>query len=291
MLTSKPESKTMSRIAYVNGSYVPESDARISIFDRGFLFADGVYEVTPIVNGKLVDYDAHMERLERSLGELRMAWPCSKDEMKTMHLELIKRNTLHEGIIYMQVTRGVADRMFNFPKDITSSLVAFPQVMALVDNPNARTGVKIVTTPDIRWLRRDIKSVMLLAPVLGKQEAYEKGAAEAWMVEDGMITEGTSSNAYIVKNDTIITRPLSNLILAGCTRRALFRLSQEHGVKIEERLFTPQEAYDADEAFLTSASQFVMPITEIDGKRIGGGQPGPVTRKLRELFLEEAQAA
>ena len=291
MLTSKPESKTMSRIAYVNGSYVPESDARISIFDRGFLFADGVYEVTPIVNGKLVDYDAHMERLERSLGELRMAWPCSKDEMKTMHLELIKRNTLHEGIIYMQVTRGVADRMFNFPKDITSSLVAFPQVMALVDNPNARTGVKIITTPDIRWLRRDIKSVMLLAPVLGKQEAYEKGAAEAWMVEDGMITEGTSSNAYIVKNDTIITRPLSNLILAGCTRRALFRLSQEHGVKIEERLFTPQEAYDADEAFLTSASQFVMPITEIDGKRIGGGQPGPVTRKLRELFLEEAQAA
>ncbi len=291
MLTSKPESKTMSRIAYVNGSYVPESDARISIFDRGFLFADGVYEVTPIVNGKLVDYDAHMERLERSLGELRMAWPCSKDEMKTMHLELIKRNTLHEGIIYMQVTRGVADRMFNFPKDITSSLVAFPQVMALVDNPNARTGVKIITTPDIRWLRRDIKSVMLLAPVLGKQEAYEKGAAEAWMVEDGMITEGTSSNAYIVKNDTIITRPLSNLILAGCTRRALFRLSQEHGVKIEERLFTPQEAYDADEAFLTSASQFVMPITEIDGKRVGGGQPGPVTRKLRELFLEEAQAA
>ena len=279
----------MSRIAYVNGSYVPESDAKISVFDRGFLFADGVYEVTPIVNGKLVDYDAHMERLDRSLGELRMAWPCTKDEMQTMHLELIRRNKLSEGIIYMQVTRGVADRMFNFPKDIASSLVAFPQIMNLVDNPNARTGVKIVTTADIRWLRRDIKSVMLLAPVLGKQEAYEKGAAEAWMVEDGMITEGTSSNAYIVKGDTIITRPLSNRILAGCTRRALFRLSQEHGVKIEERLFSPEEAYDADEAFLTSASQFVMPITEIDEKRIGGGQPGPVTRKLRELFLEEAQ--
>ena len=279
----------MSRIAYVNGSYLPESDAKISIFDRGFLFADGVYEVTPIVNGKLVDYDAHMERLDRSLGELRMAWPCTKDEMRAMHLELIKRNNLDEGIIYMQVTRGVADRMFNFPKDITSSLVAFPQVMKLVDNPNARTGVKIVTTPDIRWLRRDIKSVMLLAPVLGKQEAYEKGAAEAWMVEDGMVTEGTSSNAYIVKGDTIITRPLSNRILAGCTRRALFRLSKEHGVKIEERLFTPEEAYAADEAFLTSASQFVMPITEIDGHRIGGGQPGPVVRKLRELFLEEAK--
>jgi D-alanine transaminase len=197
---------------------------------------------------------------------------------------------LKEGIIYMQVTRGVADRMFNFPKEITSSLVAFPQIMSLVDNPNARTGVKVVTTPDLRWLRRDIKSIMLLAPVLGKQDAYEKGAAEGWMVEDGFVTEGTSSNAYIIKDNVVITRPLSNRILAGCTRRALFRLSQEHGVKIEERLFTPEEAYAADEAFLTSASQFVMPIVEIDGKRIGGGQPGPVSRKLRELFLEEAQA-
>ncbi len=278
----------MSRIVYVNGEYLPESEGKISIFDRGFLFADGVYEVTPVVNGKLVDYDAHIERLDRSLGELKMAWPCSKDELRAMHEELVKRNDLKEGIIYMQATRGIADRMFNFPKDITSSLVAFPQVMALVDNPNARTGVKVVTTPDIRWLRRDIKSVMLLAPVLGKQEAYEKGANEAWMVEDGYVTEGTSSNAYIVVGGKVITRPLSNRILAGCTRRALMRLSSEHGVEIEERLFTPEEAYAADEAFLTSASQFVMPITEIDGKRIGGGQPGPVARKLRELFLEEA---
>jgi D-alanine transaminase len=280
----------MTRIAYVNGSYVPEAEAKVSIFDRGFLFADGVYEVTPVVNGKLVDYDAHVERLDRSLSELRMAWPCSKDALRAMHVELIARNNLQEGIIYMQVTRGVADRMFNFPKEITSSLVAFPQVMSLVDNPNARKGVSVVTTPDIRWLRRDIKSVMLLAPVLGKQEAYEKGAAEGWMVEDGHVTEGTSSNAYIVKDNVVITRPLSNRILAGCTRRALFRLSKEHGVRIEERLFTPEEAYEADEAFLTSASQFVMPIVEIDGKRIGGGQPGPVSRKLRELFLEEAQA-
>lgn len=278
----------MSRIAYVNGSYVPEAEAKVSIFDRGFLFADGVYEVTPVVNGRLVDYDAHMERLDRSLNELRMAWPCAKPELRAMHEELIARNKLNEGIIYMQVTRGVADRMFNFPKEITSSLVAFPQVMKLVDNPNARTGVKVITTADIRWLRRDIKSVMLLAPVLGKQEAYEAGAYEAWMVEDGKVTEGTSSNAYIVKDGAIITRPLSNRILAGCTRRALFRLAKEHGVKIEERLFTPEEAYAADEAFLTSASQFVMPIVEIDGKRVGGGQPGPVTRKLRELFLEEA---
>jgi D-alanine transaminase len=280
----------MSRIAYVNGQYLPESEAKVSIFDRGFLFADGVYEVTPVVNGKLVDHDAHNERLDRSLSELQMAWPCSKEELTTVHTELIARNSLKEGIIYMQVTRGVADRMFNFPKDIKSSLVAFPQVMNLVDNPNAKTGVKVVTTPDIRWLRRDIKSIMLLAPVLGKQDAYEKGAAEGWMVEDGYITEGTSSNAYIVVGNKIITRPLSNRILAGCTRRALFRMAAEHGVEIEERLFSPDEAYKADEAFLTSASQFVMPITEIDGHRIGGGQVGPVVRKMRELFLEEATA-
>jgi D-alanine transaminase len=280
----------MSRIVYVNGEFLPEKDGKISIFDRGFLFADGVYEVTPVVNSRLVDYDAHVERLDRSLKELKMVWPCTPDELRKVHEELVKRNALKEGIIYMQVTRGTADRQFKFPKDAKSSLVAFPQVMALVDNANARTGVKVITTPDLRWLRRDIKSVMLLAPVLGKQEAYEKGANEAWMVEDGKVTEGTSSNAYIVKDGKVITRPLSNRILAGCTRRALFRLAKEHGVQVEERSFSVDEALAADEAFLTSASQFVMPITEIDGHRIGGGQPGPVTRKMREIFLQEAQS-
>ena len=281
----------MSRTVFVNGDYLPESEGKISIFDRGFLFADGVYEVTAVVNGKLVDYGPHMERLDRSLRELRMAWPCSKDELKAMHVEMVKRNALTEGIIYMQVTRGAADRDFKFPKETKSTLIAFTQAMKLVDNPNAVTGVKVVTTPDIRWARRDIKTVMLLAPVLGKQEAYEKGAHEAWMVEGGVVTEGTSSNAYIVKDGKVITRGLSNSILAGCTRRALFRLAQDHGIVIEERSFTPDEAYAADEAFLTSASQFVMPIVEIDGRRIGGGQPGPVVRKLRELFLQEAASA
>ena len=278
----------MARIVYVNGEYLPEDQGKISIFDRGFLFADGVYEVTAVINGKLVDYDAHMERLDRSLGELRMGWPCSKDELKAMHLEMVKRNNLREGIIYMQVTRGSADRDFKFPKDAKPTLIAFTQVQKLINNTNAVTGTKVVTIPDIRWARRDIKSVMLLAPVLGKQEAYEKGAHEGWMVEDGFVTEGTSSNAYIVKDGKVITRGLSNSILAGCTRRALFRLAKEHGMVIEERKFTPEEAYAADEAFLTSASQFVMPIVEIDGHRVGGGQPGPVVRKLRELFLEEA---
>ncbi|MGE3832960.1 MAG: D-amino-acid transaminase [Parvibaculaceae bacterium] len=281
----------MSRIVYVNGDYVPEEQGKVSIFDRGFLFGDGVYEVTAVIGGKLVDYDPHMDRLDRSLKEIQMAWPCTKPELHVMHEELVKRNTLKEGLIYMQVTRGAADRDFKFPKEGTpSSLVAFTQAKNVVDTPDAVKGVKAITIPDLRWARRDIKTVMLLAPVLGKQQAYEAGAFEAWMVEDGAVTEGTSSNAYIVKDDTIITRPLSNSILAGITRRALLRLAKEHGVKIEERAFTVEEAYAADEAFLTSASSFVMPIVEIDGRRIGGGQPGPVVRKLREAYLKEATA-
>ena len=277
----------MSRIVYVNGSYVSEEQGKISIFDRGFLFADGIYEVTAVVNSRLVDYDAHMERLERSLREIRLDWPCSKEELKAMHLDMVKRNNLDEGWIYMQITRGSADRDFKFPKGVKPTLIAFTQAKKLVDNPDAVRGVSVITIPDIRWARRDIKSVMLLAPVLGKQAAHEAGAFEAWMVEDGNVTEWTSSNAYIVKDGKVITRGLSNSILAGCTRRALFRLAKEKGVTIEERLFTPDEAYAADEAFLTSASNFVMPIVEIDNKRVGGGQPGPVTRKLREMFLEE----
>jgi len=217
-----------------------------------------------------------------------MGWPCSKDELKAMHGEMIKRNALDEGWIYMQITRGVADRDFKFPKDVKPTLIAFTQAKKLVDNPDAVKGVAVITVPDIRWARRDIKSIMLLAPVLGKQAAAKAGCFEAWMVEDGKITEGTSSNAYIVKDSKVITRELSNSILAGCTRRSLFKLANAHGIEIEERAFTPDEVYDADEAFLTSSSNFVMPIVEIDGCRIGGGQPGPVTRKLREIFLKEA---
>lgn len=277
----------MSRIVYVNGDYLPEAEGKISVFDRGFLFADGVYEVTAVVNGKLIDYAPHMERLARSLRELSMGWPCSEGELRAMHEELIARNHLTEGWVYMQITRGAADRDFKFPKDASPSLVAFTQTKNLLENPDAVTGVKVATVPDIRWARRDIKSVMLLAPVLGKQMAYEKGCFEGWMVEpDGLITEGTSSNAYIVKDGIIITRGLSNHILAGVTRRVLFALCAEKGFRIEERAFTPEEAYAADEALLTSASNFVLPIVEIDGKRIGGGQPGPVGRRLREMFLD-----
>ena len=276
----------MGRIVYVNGEYLPEEDGKISIFDRGFLFADGVYEVTAVVNSRLIDYAPHLERLARSLRELKMEWPCTQSELRAMHEELIARNGITEGWVYMQITRGAADRDFKFPKGVKPSLVGFTQVKGLLENPDAVTGVKVCTVPDIRWARRDIKSVSLLAPVLGKQMAYEQGCFEGWLMEDGVITEGTSSNAYIVKDGVIITRELSNSILAGVTRRVLFALAAEKGVKIEERAFTPEEAYAADEAFLTSASNFVLPIVEIDGKRIGGGQPGPVGRRLREMFLD-----
>jgi D-alanine transaminase len=278
----------MNRTVYVNGRYVPETEGKISIFDRGFLFADGVYEVTAVVRGRLVDFEPHVQRLERSLREIEMDWPCSKSDLRSMHLELIKRNALDEGWVYMQITRGEADRDFKFPKDAKPTLIAFTQSKSLIDNPDALKGVSVITVPDIRWARRDIKSVMLLAPVLGKQAAARAGCFEAWMVEDGMVTEGTSSNAYIVKDGKVITRGLSNSILAGCTRRSLLRLANENGIEIEERSFAPDEAYDADEAFLTSSSNFVLPIIEIDGCRIGGGQPGPVSRRLRELFLREA---
>ncbi len=277
----------MSRVVYVNGSYVPEEQGKISIFDRGFLFADGIYEVTAVVNGKFVDYDLHMERLERSLHEIQMDWPCSKEELKAMHRDLVQRNSLAEGWVYMQITRGAADRDFKYPKGVKPSLIGFTQAKKLVDNPDAVKGVSVITVPDIRWARRDIKTINLLAPVLGKQAAYAAGAFEAWMIEDGQVTEGTSSNAYIVKDGKVITRALSHNILAGCTRRSLLRLAAEHNVTIEERSFSAEEAYGADEAFLTSASNFVMPIVEIDGKRIGGGQPGPLARKLREIFLED----
>lgn len=278
----------MSRIVYVNGAYVPEEEAKISVFDRGFLFADGVYEVTSVLDGKLIDYPGHRARLHRSLGELDLTLPVEDAELEAIHRELLTRNKMFEGMVYLQVTRGAADRDFAYPVGATPSLVMFTQAVALVDSPKARDGIKVIGVPDIRWARRDIKTVMLLAPVLGKQAAHEAGAFEAWMIEDGMVTEGTSSNAYIVKDGKVTTRGLSNRILAGCTRRSLFRLAREHGVELEERAFSAGEAYGADEAFLTSASNFVLPITEIDGRRIGGGQPGPVTRKLREIFLQVA---
>lgn len=276
----------MGRIVFVNGEYVAEEQAKISVFDRGFIFGDGVYEVVPVIRSRLVDKAYFLERLERSLGELSIDWPCSKQEYANVMEKLITRNGLIEGMIYSQVTRGVADRNFEFPLDTPTTLVAFTAEMPLLDNPAADTGIAVVTTDDLRWKRRDIKSVNLLAQVLAKQDAASRGAQEGWMVEDGFITEGCSSTAYIVKDNTVITRPLSNLILPGIRRRTLLELAESAGIKMEERLFSVAEAKEADEAFISSATTITLAVVSIDGQLIADGKPGPVTSELRELYKQ-----
>lgn len=280
------------RWVHVNGEVVAADAAVISVFDRGFLFADGVYEVTSVLDGHLVDFGRHIDRLERSLGELRIPMPHSRDEFVALHRELVARNELRDGVVYLQITRGSGDREFTFPKSATPNVVAFTQVKELRNPAFVAEGVKVVTLPDIRWQRRDIKSVALLAQVLGKQGATEAGAFEGWMVEDGRVTEGTTSTAFIVtKNAMLVTRPLSNAVLPGVTRLAVLDLVDEAGLGLEERAFTVEEAYDATEAFLTSASTFVAPVVEIDGHRIGQGRPGLIATRLREMYIQRVLEA
>lgn len=281
----------MSRIVYVNGTYVPEEEAKISVFDRGFLFADAVYEVTAVLDGRLVDFGGHMARLRRSLGALEMSAPVDEAALEAIHRELVARNGLVEGVIYLQVTRGAADRDFVYPVGVASSLVMFTQARSLADAASARDGIKVIGVPDIRWGRRDIKTVQLLAPSMCKMMAKAAGKDDAWMVEDGFVTEGTSNNAYVVTRDgVIVTRDLSAAILHGITRAAVLRLAGEAQMRIEERAFTLAEAREAAEAFITSASSFVTPVVEIDGVVIGDGRPGPVAARLREIYLAESRA-
>lgn len=279
----------MSRIFYVNGSFVDEQDAKISVLDRGFLFADAVYEVSSVLNGKLVDNRAHVARLHRSLTELSMAPPCSDEELIAAQHQLLELNNLKEGMLYLQVSRGVADRDFAFPKDPKSSLVMFTQEAALIDRPSAKTGINLISVPDIRWGRRDIKTVGLLASSLAKQQALDAGADDAWMVQDGYITEGTSNNAYIVHSNNVIqTRHLGNEILSGITRDAVLRFAKESGFTVIEEPFTVDQVVSADEAFFTSASSFVVPVVSIDGQKIGNGEPGSVSKRLREIYINTA---
>ncbi|MEM8580996.1 MAG: D-amino-acid transaminase [Pseudomonadota bacterium] len=281
----------MSRIVYVNGDFVPEEEAKISVFDRGFLFADGVYEVTSVLDGKLIDFEGHAKRLERSLSELEMDAPVSMDELLEIHRELVARNDVTEGLVYLQVTRGAADRDFAYPKDAEPSLVLFTQSKTLAASPAAETGIRVISIADQRWGRRDIKTVQLLYPSMGKMMAKAAGVDDAWMVEDGAVTEGTSNNAYIVTRDgTIVTRHLGTEILHGITRAAVLRFAREAQMKVEERSFTIEEAKNAQEAFITSASTFVMPVVEVDGAPVGDGKPGPVAFRLREIYLEESLA-
>jgi D-alanine transaminase len=279
----------MSRIVFVNGSFVPYEEASISIMDRGFLFADGIYEVSAVLDGRLVDNEAHLARLDRSLGEIRITNPYTTPEWVNLEQEMVRRNNLLEGLVYMQVTRGVFERDFPFPKDVAPTVVMFTQEKNMVEAPLARSGARVITVPDLRWARRDIKSVALLAQVLAKQAAAEAGVAEAWMVEDGFVTEGGSSTAFIITRDrSLVTRPLSNAILPGITRRAVMRLAAEAELKVEERLFSVAEAYDAAEAFFTSATSLVMPVVQIDDRTIGDGKPGALAGRLRALYLEMA---
>ncbi|MBE0453503.1 MAG: D-amino-acid transaminase [Roseovarius sp.] len=283
------------RTVYVNGTYLPETEATVSIFDRGFLMADGVYEVTSVLDGKLIDFPGHVARLERSLSELDMKKPAVFDDLLEIHRELVRLNDITDGLIYLQVTRGSdGDRDFAFPDPETTepTVVLFTQSKpGLADNPAAKRGIKVIGIEDIRWGRRDIKTVQLLYPSMGKMMAKKAGADDAWMIEDGHVTEGTSNNAYIVKGDRIITRQLSNDILHGITRAAVLRFAREAQMQVEERPFTIDEAKVADEAFLTSASAFVMPVVEIDGVTLGQGSPGPVATRLREIYLEESRKA
>ena len=282
----------MSRIVFVNGKFVKEKEAVISIFDRGFIFGDGIYEVVPVIHGKIVDKDYFLERLERSLFELSIPWPCSAQEYIGMMNDLIAKNELQEGIVYSQVTRGPAERNFPFPKSVQPGIIAFTSQMDILDNPDFETGIAVTTTPDLRWKRRDIKSINLLGQVLAKQDAITQNSKEAWMVENGEITEGASSSAYIVKNDVLVTRSLSNAILPGIRRRTIIELADSANITLEERTFSVVEAKAADEALISSATTMVLGVVSIDGCLIGDGTPGPITRKLRGLYqnriLQEA---
>lgn len=279
----------MSRMFYVNGEFVPEADAKISVLDRGFLFADAVYEVSTVLKGRLIDNRAHLKRLARSLSELAMAAPCSDEDIVSAQEKLLELNELDEGLLYLQVSRGVADRDFSFPKNPKSSLVMFTQAKVLLESAMADTGMHIISVPDQRWKRRDIKTVGLLGPSLAKQAAVEAGVHDAWMIEDDLVTEGTSNNAYIVTEDRVIqTRQLGHEILSGITRAAVLRFAREQGYTVKEAPFSIAQAREAKEAFITSASSFVMPVVNIDGVDLGDGKPGPVSRELRRIYIETA---
>ncbi len=284
----------MTRTVYLNGDYLPEHEAKVSVFDRGFLMADGVYEVTSVLGGKLIDFQGHSVRLARSLSELEMKNPHTDAEWLEIHRQMVARNAIVDGMIYLQVTRGnPGDRDFAYPGPETEpTVVLFTQDKpGLAENPAAKTGWKVISIPDIRWGRRDIKTVQLLYPSMGKMAAKKAGVDDSWFVEEGVVTEGTSNNAYIVKGNKIITRALSNDILHGITRAAVLRFAVEAQMEVEERAFTIAEAQAADEAFITSASAFVMPVVEVDGKAVGTGKPGAVVARLREIYLDEMRKA
>ena len=282
----------MTRTVYLNGAWLPEADAKVSVFDRGFLFADAIYEVTAVIGGKLIDYHGHAARLQRSLSELGIACPLSAPQLLDAHREIVRLNAMDEGLIYLQVSRGAADRDFAFPANAEPTLVMFTQAKPVLNNPRNETGISIATVPDWRWERRDIKTVQLLYPSMAKMEAMRRGADDAWLVEDGFVTEGSAATAHIVKADgTLVTRGLSNALLHGITRASIIDLARDAGIAVEERSFTVEEALGAAEAFITSATNFATAVVRIDDVVIGDGKPGPISRKLRELYTASRLAS
>jgi D-alanine transaminase len=284
----------MTRFAYVNGRYLPHPEAMVHVEDRGYQFADGVSEVIAIHDGRFVDEGPHLERLDRSLFELRIDWPMAPSALKLVMRELVRRNGVRNGIIYLQVTRGQAPRDHAFPKKtVAPGLVMTTRRAKPIPAAALRDGVAVITIPDIRWGRCDIKSIALLPNVLGKQAAHEAGAFEAWQVAaSGVVTEGTSTNAWIVTREgRVVTHPPGPQILNGVTRLTVLRLAAESQIAVEERPFTFEELKAAREAFLTSTTSHVLPVTRVDGALIGDGKPGRIARRLRELYVAELARA
>jgi len=282
----------MPRIAYVNGRYVPHREAAVHIEDRGYQFADGVYEVCEVARGFIIDMTRHLDRLDRSLGELSISWPVARRALTFIIREVIRRNRVADGLVYLQVTRGVASRDFAFPTNAAPSLVVIAKKVAPdFQAKRAEAGIKVITVPENRWDRVDIKSTGLLPNVLAKQKAKEAGAQEAWFIdEEGNVKEGGSSNAWIVTRDgVLVTRPANHGILRGITRTSLFDVAEKLGFTVEERKFSVAEAKAAREVFISSATTIAMPVVEIDGAAIANGHPGSVTLSLRQAFFDVAE--
>ena len=281
----------MRRTVYLNGEYLAPEQARVSIFDRGILFGDAVYEVAGVLDGKLVDFDHHYARLKRSLGELGIPEPLSRDQILSAYRQLVVQNALDEGLVYLQITRGEEERDFVYGSNLKPTVFMFSQIKSSIENDAAKTGVTLKSVTDIRWARRDIKSVNLLGQVLAKKEAADAGAYEALMIDqDGNITEGGATSFFIVKAAQVFTRPLSNEILPGITRGALLKLVEASDIKLVQQRFQIEDVYQADEAFITGASSYVLPVVSVDGNNIGSGKPGPITARLRDIYIDHARA-
>jgi D-alanine transaminase len=282
----------MKRIVFLNGEYVPPEEAKISIFDRAVTFGDAIYDVAGVLDGKLIDFEHHMQRYSNSLQKLSIESPLSQDEILHAFRKLVELNQLDEGLVYMQVTRGTAERDFVWPDDIKPTVFMFTQAKTAGESKAAQTGITLVSTPDIRWARRDIKSVNMLGQVLAKKAAHDAGAYEALMIDDeGYITECGSSSFFIVRDKLILTRPLDNDILPGVTRRAVIALCNSQGFRLVETRFTLDEALTADEVFISAASSYVLPVVKIDDQEINTGTPGGLTLRLQEIYMAYARAS